>query len=76
MTKRQAQRVQEVLFRESRGTRCDFAQLSKVTGIPASTLHRYKTNPESMPLGRVLVVADAMQLTAQESAYLITGKRS
>lgn len=27
-----------------------------------------------MPFGRVLVIAEAMQLTAEESAYLITGK--
>lgn len=74
MTKKQAQRVAEVLFRNCRGTRCDFTTLSRRTGIPQSTLYRYRDNPDMMPFGRVLVIAEAMQLTAEESAYLITGK--
>ena len=76
MTRKQAQRVSEVLFRNCRGTKCDYANLSKRTGIPQSTLYRYRDNPDAMPFGRVLVIADAMQLTAQECAYLLTGKRT
>ena len=73
MTAAQEKRIEEVLFRESRGTRCDIPTLSRMTGIPVTTLKRYKRQPEMIPYGRLIVIAKAMRLTPQESGYLITG---
>jgi hypothetical protein len=76
MNKKDLQRVTEVLFKETRGTRCDFVTLSEDTGIPASTLRRYRNYPELIPLERLFVIAKAMGLTPAEAGYLVTGIRT
>jgi hypothetical protein len=50
MRPKEKQRVQEVLFRERPGTKCDIPELSKRTVIPKTPLHRYKNEPDLIPL--------------------------
>jgi DNA-binding Xre family transcriptional regulator len=73
MRAKEKQRVQEVLFRERPGTKCDIPELSKRTGIPKTTLHRYKNEPDLIPLGRLFVICKGMGLTPEEIGHMITG---
>lgn len=74
MKKQEKERIQRYLFRISRGSKCDFAQLSKMTGIPKATLHRYKDEPDIIPLNRLLLIADAMEIRPQEASILLLGR--
>jgi hypothetical protein len=76
MKKQEKERIQRYLFRLSRGSKCDFAQLSKMTGIPKTTLHRYKDEPDIIPLNRLLLIADAMEISVADAGYLVTGRRN
>ena len=67
------ERVLKTMLKESRGSKCDIPRLSKETGIPEATLRRYKREPEMIPLGRLLVIAKAMDSTPEEMGYVITG---
>lgn len=60
-----------LLFGETEMTRCDFASLSRATGIPVSTLRRYKDHPELIPFGRVRVIAKAQALNEEEALTLL-----
>ena len=73
MSAEQERRVGEILFREQRGTKCDFPTLSRITGIPVTTLKRYKRQPDMIPYGRLVVIAKAMRLTPQECGYMVIG---
>lgn len=73
MTKKQRERVDEVLFPQSHGIKCDFAEISKLTGIPKSTLYKYKERPDKMPYCRVLQIVTAMGLDSKACGYLLTG---
>lgn len=73
MKTKEKQRVQEVLFRESPGTKCDIPDLSKRTGIPEATLRRYRREPDLIPLGRFFAMCKGMGLTPEEIGHMITG---
>jgi hypothetical protein len=62
-----------LLFGETDTTKCDFPALSKRTGIPESTLRRYKENPETIPFGRVVKIAQAMRINKEGALVLISG---
>lgn len=63
-----------LLFGETLTTRCDFPALSKATGIPVSTLRRYKAKPETIPLERVCVIARASGLNKEGALVLLSGE--
>lgn len=44
-----------------------------MTGIPVTTLKRYKRQPDMIPYGRLVVIAKAMRLTPQECGYMVIG---
>ena len=69
------QRAVEILFGEMRGAKCDIPRLSRETGISETTLRRYKREPETISLGRLSVIAQAMDRTPEEIGYVITGAR-
>lgn len=73
MQEKEKQRIRAVLFRESRGSRCDFGMLSRRTGIPEATLRRYKREPEAIPLNRLLLIAKAMDIDKAEAGTLLIG---
>ena len=75
MKKQEEQRIRAVLFRESGGTRCDFPYLAKRTGIPVESLRRYKRQPDTIPLNRLLVIANAMGINVDDAGYMITGRK-
>ena len=74
MRKKEKERTQRLLFGVSRGTRCNFVNLAKDTGIAESTLRRYAQEPEKMSLGRFFVIVKAMELTPEQVGYMVTGK--
>lgn len=63
-----------LLFGETDTTKCDFPALSKATGIPISTLRRYRDYPETIPFGRVCVIAQARRLSKEGALVLISGE--
>ena len=69
------ERVLRTILKETLGTKCNIPNLSKETGIPEATLRRYKREPETIPLGRLSVIAKAMDSTPEEIGYAITGVR-
>ena len=73
MRKTEREQIVRVLFRECRGTRCDFASLARHTGIPADTLRRYKRMPETIPLERLVLIAREMGVTAEELGGVLAG---
>lgn len=73
MKTKEKQKVQEVLFRECPGTKCDIPDLSKRTGIPEVTLRRYRREPDLIPLGRFFAMCKGMGLTPEEIGHMITG---
>ena len=73
MKTKEKQRVQEVLFRERPGTKCNIPDLSKRTGIPEATLRRYRREPDLIPLGRFFAMCKGMGLTPEEIGHMITG---
>lgn len=75
MTKQEVKRVQEVLFRQYIGTKTDFAAIHRRTGIPVTTLRRYKAEPDIIPLGRLLEIATAINVEPADFQYMLTGKR-
>ena len=75
MTKKEKDRVQEVLFPQSRGMRTDFAEISRRTGISATTLRRYKREPETIPCGRLLLIVEAMGTSHDDCGYMLTGRK-
>lgn len=74
MRKAEREQMIKVLFRESRGTRCDFVSLARHTGIPADTLRRYKRMPETIPLERLVLIAREMGVTAEELGGVLAGR--
>jgi hypothetical protein len=44
-----------------------------LTGIPVTTLRRYEEIPETIPLGRLITMAEAMEITPEECGELILG---
>ena len=77
MKKSEKQRVQEVLFGESRGTKCDIPYLTRRTGIPEETLRRYRREPDTIPIPfcRLVAIADGMGISVADAGYLVTGRR-
>lgn len=74
MRKKDREMAVQVLFKESRGTRCDFSTLARLTGIPVDTLRRYKRMPEKIPLDRLLLIVRETGATAEEVGRMITGR--
>ena len=66
-------RATKKIFRESLGTKCDIPSLSRATGIAEATLRRYKREPETIPLGRLSIIAQAMNCTPEDIGYVATG---
>lgn len=66
-------RARKILFRERHGLRYSLSAISKLTGIPVTTLRRYEEIPETIPLGRLITMAEAMEITPEECGELILG---
>ena len=75
MKKSEKERVQEILFGESRGTKCDIPYLTRRTGIPEETLRRYRREPDTIPFCRLVAIADGMGISVADAGYLVTGRR-
>jgi hypothetical protein len=45
-----------------------------MTGIPKTTLRRYKDEPDIIPLNRLLLIADAMEIRPHEASILLLGR--
>lgn len=69
------ERAVKILFGEMRGAKCDIPRLSRETGIAEATLRRYKREPETISLGRLSIIAKAMDRTPEEIGYVITGAK-
>lgn len=52
---------------------CSLSELSRATGIPVSTLSRYKRQPERIPLGALRAIVKARQLPAEDVQKVIKG---
>ena len=68
------ERAMVAIFRECRGSKCDLGYLSRRTGIPETTLRRYKREPDMIPLNRLVLIADAMDMDGDEAWYLLKGE--
>jgi hypothetical protein len=66
-------RTRKILFRERHGLRYSLSAISKLTGIPVTTLRRYEEIPETIPFGRLITMAEAMEITPEECGELILG---
>ena len=66
-------RTRKILFRERPGLRYSLTSIAKLTGIPVTTLRRYEEIPETIPLGRLITMAEAMEITPEECGELILG---
>jgi hypothetical protein len=75
MKKSERERVQEILFMQSRGTKCDIQYLARRTGIPEETLRRYRREPDTIPFCRLVAIADGMGISVADVGYLVTGRR-
>lgn len=74
MKRKDREQLVKVLFREHRGTRCDFVAMARHTGIPVDTLRRYKRMPETIPLERLVLIAREMGVTAEELGGVLAGR--
>lgn len=74
MKRKDREQLVKVLFREHRGTRCDFVAMARHTGIPVDTLRRYKRMPETIPLERLILIAREMGVAAEDIGGVITGR--
>lgn len=68
------QRSRKIIFREHHGLTYALTDIGRLTGIPPSTLKRYRENPEIIPLGRLVVIAAAMEVSPEECGELILGE--
>jgi len=72
-TERLDEKVRKILFRERPGLKYSLTSIAKLTGIPVTTLRRYEEIPETIPLGRLITMAEAMEITPEECGELILG---
>lgn len=54
-------------------TACNLSELARATGLPVSTLSRYKRQPEKMPLSALRMIARARGLQPEEIERIIKG---
>lgn len=66
-------KVKRILFRERPGLKYSLTSIGKLTGIPVTTLRRYREFPETIPLDRLITMAEAMEITPEECGELILG---
>lgn len=66
-------KVKRILFRERPGLKYGLTSIARLTGIPVTTLRRYEEIPETIPLGRLITMAEAMEITPEECGELILG---
>ena len=52
----------------------NMAEVSRKTGIPQSTLNRYKQRPGTLTLARGIEIAEAVGMTQEAWGKLIRGK--
>ena len=52
---------------------CNMTELSRLTGIPRTTLHRYKRQPECMPLSALRAIVKARGLAAPDIERIVKG---
>lgn len=52
---------------------CNMTELARITGIPRTTLHRYKRQPESMPLWALRAIVKARGMAAPDIERIVKG---
>lgn len=57
------------------GSSINVADIARATGIPQTTLGRYKERPELITLGRLRIILRERELTDSQIAKLIKGEK-
>lgn len=68
------ERVRDVLFKGMHGYKCDVPELSRMTGIPETSLRRYISNPGTITLDRLCLIIEAVGTKPEDAAYMMTGR--
>lgn len=66
--------ARDVIFGKP-GSSINVADIARATGIPATTLNRYKKRPELITLGRLRIMLRDRELTDSQIVKLIKGEK-